>query len=161
MSATAECNRLIHRIGHHPGKMRHKGYSLHFLARLDDSEWFQMTTELIITGRIENYFQGTQLHTINNPNPPTDPTHTNQRSLDDFVTRQSQDDTADVPSPPSRQTTTSRRHTKTQRRKIRKRHDKSDISNPQAIEPPHQEVVTPKRRRPFSKAKISSMEGSS
>ena len=85
---------------------------------------------ILITGSIENYFQGTQLHTINNPNPPTDPTHTNQRSLDDFVTRQSQDDTTDAPPPPSRPTTTSRRHTKAQRRKIRKRHEKSDISNP-------------------------------
>ena len=86
---------------------------------------------ILTTGTVENMFQGTLLHTINNPNPPTDPTRTNQHAITDFFTPPAADDEEEEPpTPPSTTKRKRGRHAKRRRLDQRHRHDSKKPATP-------------------------------
>jgi len=87
---------------------------------------------ILVTGTVINYFQGTRMHLINNPNPPVDPTETTQTSIADFLTPPSADEDNDNDQTPSQPSTTpprrgrNRAYTRRLERNTRKRQAQND-----------------------------------
>lgn len=97
---------------------------------------------ILVTGTVINYFQGTRMHLINNPNPPIDPTRTDQTSIADFFTPPDADDDSDddqTPTQPRKRSSRrgqNRGHKRREGRNNRKRKPPSDSLPTQASEPP-------------------------